>query len=136
MNVVIGQSVLKRKACLSLDAKLSLGHHVRMAESDADAQFKREFTARVKEARIAKGWKQWQAAQALGIPQDQYKQYEGRSQLPQRFIWPFCMFTNVNPEWLLTGYGKRAAAALPEVEPDIRPVPRKTIQKPRKRSAA
>src|SRR6476620_11174995 len=44
MPDVIGQSVLKRKAILSLDEELSLGHNVQMAESDIEAQFKQEFT--------------------------------------------------------------------------------------------
>jgi len=136
MKPTIGQSVLKCKANLSLDDRFSLGHHVRMAESDADAQYKSEFTARVKEARQRKGWKQWEAAQALGISQDHYKQYEKRSLMPHRYIWAFCQHTRVSMEWLLTGHGKKALQPLPEIEPDIRPAPRKAPQRAAKRSVA
>ncbi len=87
-----------------------------MADSDAEAQFKHEFTRRVKEARIARGWKQWEAGEALGIPQDQYKQYEGRSLMPHHMIGRFCLITRVDYEWLLTGRGKRPIKQLELIE--------------------
>jgi hypothetical protein len=43
------------------------------------AQYKQAFVERVKAARIATGIKQWQIADALGMPQGKYKQYEVRS---------------------------------------------------------
>lgn len=112
----IGQTVLKSKVNPSLDCGRLLGHTVRMADSDAEAQFKQEFTRRVKEARIARGWKQWQAGAALGIPQDQFKQYEGRSLMPHHMIGLFCLVTRVDHEWLLTGRGKRPVKQLEIVE--------------------
>lgn len=139
MTKLIGQSVLKRKAILSLDARNRIGHNVPMAEVESEDEYKQAFKERVAQARTARGWKQWQMAEALGIPQDKYKQYESRGLLPHRFIWRFCMFAHVNPEWLLTGYGKRAPAPLPEFEPDIVPEPRKAPRAPKrpgKRSVA
>lgn len=123
----VGQSVLKRKAILSLDADISLGHTVRMADSEMEAQFKQEFIKRVKAARAALGWKQWQMAEALDIPQDKYKQYEGRSLLPHHMIGRFCLVTHVDPEWLLTGRGQKPMQPLRAVprapEPAARSVP-------------
>ena len=107
MGPTLGQTVLKGKANLSLDERLSLGHTVRMAESDEEAQFKHEFTARIAQARIARGWKQWQAAEAMGIPQDKYKQYEGRSLMPHYLIGRFCLVTRIDPIWLMTGRGEK-----------------------------
>ena len=107
MPQVLGQSVLKGKANLSLDGGLPLGHTVRMADSDEEVQFKQEFMQRIAQARIARGWKQWQAAEAMGIPQDKYKQYEGRSLMPHYLIGRFCLVTRVDPVWLMTGRGEK-----------------------------
>lgn len=78
-----------------------------MADSETETQFKQRFTKRIKEARIALGWKQWQMAEALGMPQDKYKQYEGRSLLPHHLIGRFCLVSHVDPEWLVTGHGQK-----------------------------
>lgn len=78
-----------------------------MAESETEAQFKQSFTQRVKTARIATGLKQWQVADLLGIPQDKYKQYEGRSLLPHALVGRFCTICRINPEWLFTGMGQK-----------------------------
>jgi hypothetical protein len=127
MAGTIGQSVLKRKAILSLDSKMSLGHTVPMAESDEDAQYKQEFMERTRSARIASNRKQWQMAEALGIKQDQYKQYETRGMIPHRLIGRFCIITNVDPGWLLTGRGEKAlkplALATQEPSPKAKPRP-------------
>jgi DNA-binding transcriptional regulator YiaG len=103
----LGQLVLKRKDKVALDGEKFLGHSVRMAESETEAQFKQSFTERVKAARIATGLKQWQVADLLGIPQDKYKQYEGRSLLPHALVGRFCTICRVNPEWLFTGVGQK-----------------------------
>lgn len=100
-----------------------------MAEIDSEADYKQGFVTRVAEARVARGWKQWQMAKALGIEQDQYKQYEGRSMMPHRYVWPFCMFANVSFEWLMTGEGRRTVPEPPATEPDISPKPVKTRQR-------
>ncbi len=122
MANLLGQSVLKRKANLSLDGKKSLGHTVRMADSDSEAQFKQAFTERVKAARIANNYKQWEMAEALGMAQDKYKQYEGRSYLPHHLIGRFCILCHINPEWLMTGRGQKPLRPPHIVETDEPPV--------------
>lgn len=96
-----------------------------MAESETELEYKQGFTARIAEARERLGWKQWQVAEALGMPQDRYKQYEKRTLLPHHLIGRFCLITRVDPEWLLTGRGKKplkpleivAGAAAPAAKP-------------------
>lgn len=83
-----------------------------MADSETETEFKQRFTKRVKDARTALGWKQWQMADALDMPQDKYKQYEGRTLLPHHLIGRFCLITHVDPEWLLTGRGQKPIKAL------------------------
>jgi hypothetical protein len=107
MPDTLGQSVLKRKDKLALDPEKVLGHNVLMTEPDSKAQYEQEFIARVKAARIATGKKQWQVAELMGMPQDKYKQYETRSLLPHHMIGRFCLLTNVDPNWLLTGRGAK-----------------------------
>ena len=130
MTQLIGQSVLKRKAILSLDTKKPLGHNVPMTETDAETQFKEEFIERTRAARIASNRKQWQMAEALGITQDQYKQYEGRGMLPHRFLGRFCIITNIDPSWLLTGHGEKALKPLRLATKEAPPKP-----KPKRRRA-
>jgi mRNA-degrading endonuclease YafQ of YafQ-DinJ toxin-antitoxin module len=122
MRSVLGQSVLKRKDKLALDSEKCLGHHVRMTESETEAQFKRLFTERVKAARIATGKKQWQIAEMLGILQDKYKQYEGRSYLPHHLVGRFCLICSVDPEWLMTGRGQKPLRPPHIVESEPEPV--------------
>lgn len=106
-----------------------------MAESETEAQYKQAFTRRIAEARVALGWKQWQMAEALGMPQDKYKQYEGRSLLPHHLIRRFCLIARVNMEWLITGQGKMKLAPLPEVVPDIQPAPRPKVRRAKRKVA-
>lgn len=114
----LGRFVLNCKANLSLDGRKILGHTVRMTELDEEAQYKQEFIARVREARSDLGWKQWQMAEALGMQQDKYKQYETRSYLPHHLIGRFCLVTRVEPEWLMTGRGEKTIQPLKVVERD------------------
>jgi hypothetical protein len=46
-----------------------------MAEPETELEYKQRFILRVTESRTASGMKQWQIAEAMGIPQDKYKQY-------------------------------------------------------------
>ena len=78
-----------------------------MADSEEEVQYKQEFIKRVKAAREATPLKQWQLAEALGMPQDKYKQYETRSLLPHYLMGRFCIITRVDPEWLITGRGEK-----------------------------
>lgn len=102
----LGQSVLNCKDKLAYDANKILGHTVRMADSETEAEFKQGFMNRTREARIARALKQWEIADALGMPQDKYKQYETRSLLPHHLIGRFCIICRIDPEWLVTGRGK------------------------------
>lgn len=79
-----------------------------MADSETEAEFKQGFMRRTKEARVARALKQWEIGDALGIPQDKYKQYESRGLLPHHLIGRFCIICRVDPEWLVTGRGKMA----------------------------
>lgn len=106
-----------------------------MAESETEAEYKQRFMARVAEARIARGLKQWQLAEALGMPQDKYKQYESRSLLPHHLIGRFCIVTRVDPEWLLTGRGQKPIKAIQLADTEPEPVA-KPKPKPKRRSAA
>lgn len=127
----IGQTVLKRKAILSLDGELSLGHTVRMAESETEAEYKQEFMDRIRKARIARGLKQWEIAEALGMPQDKYKQYESRSLLPHYLLGRFCVICRVDEKWLVTGRGKMAVRASEPAAPEPERIakPRRTRTK-------
>lgn len=124
MPCILGHSVLKRKGFLSLDARRSLGHNVRMDGAESKAQFNQAFTMRVKEAREARGLTQAQMGEALGMAQDTYKQYEGRSLLPHHLIGRFCIIAQIDPEWLMTGRGKKPLRPPPPDEPEERPVQR------------
>jgi ribosome-binding protein aMBF1 (putative translation factor) len=107
MPRLLGPFVLKRKDNLALDGKKFLGHNVRMAESDAEQQFKQEFIERVAAARVATGKKQWQVAELLNVPQDHYKHWEKGRLMPHHLIGRFCLVTNVDPVWLMTGKGQK-----------------------------
>ncbi|MCK1518375.1 helix-turn-helix domain-containing protein [Bradyrhizobium sp. 190] len=78
-----------------------------MAISETEAQFKQLFADRVRTARAATGLKQWQVAELLGIPQDKYKEYEGRSLLPHYLIGRFCLVCRADLGWLMTGKGRK-----------------------------
>lgn len=120
---------------MSYDCGLGLGHNVRMVQSETEAQFKQRFTKRIKEARIALGWKQWQMADALGITQDKYKHYESRSLLPHHQMGRFCLITRTDPEWLLTGQGQKPLKPIHPVE-STEPVQRKAPRKAKAKRAA
>ena len=133
----IGHSVLKYKAKMSLDAKRALGHTVPMSDRESESLFKQEFTERIKAARIALGWKQWQMADALDMPQDKYKQYEGRSFLPHHLIGRFCLITRIDPNWLMTGRGEKPIQPLKSVPTEPQPVVKsKQKPKPKRRNRA
>lgn len=125
---VLGQLVLKRKDKVALDSKNTLGHNVRMAETDIKAQYEQEFIARVKAARIATGKKQWQVAELMDIKQDQYKHYEvltGKGRvIPHHLIGRFCLICSIDPNWLLTGKGAKPLQPPHMVEAEEKTVPR------------
>jgi hypothetical protein len=105
-----------------------------MAESETETEYKQRFTRRIKDARMALGWKQWQMADALDMPQDKYKQYEGRTLLPHHLIGRFCLITHIDPEWLVTGRGKKPLRP-PHLVPDEAPPQRAPKRAKAKRTA-
>lgn len=115
----LGPIVLKRKDVLALDRKKFLGHDGRMADSEKEA-FDQQFIGRVAAARVATGLKQWQVADALGVPQDHYKHWEKTRVMPHHLIGRFCVICRVDPNWLLTGSGQKPLKAphLVEEEPE------------------
>lgn len=123
MHSVLGRSVLKRKDNLALDDNFSLGHNVRMADSEED-QFKEAFIERVKTARVATGKKQWQVAELLNVPQDHYKHWEKTRLMPHHLIGRFCIICSVDPEWLVTGRGQKPLRPPHIVEPEPEPAPK------------
>lgn len=130
----LGQSVLKCKAFPSLDCGLPIGHNVPMAESETIAEHKQGYISRVKQARVARGLKQWEMAEALNrMPQDKYKQYESRSYLPPHLVRQFCMICRVDPEWLVTGVGKMFPKEPPAPTPE--PVQKQVPKRRTKRAA-
>ena len=98
-----------------------------MADSDPETLYKQAFIERVRSARSGLGWKQWQMAEALGIPQDHYKHYEvaglGKGRLlPHHLVGRFCLVTHVDPEWLMTGRGKKPLKPIAAVASEPAPV--------------
>ena len=58
-----------------------------MAEPETELEYKQRFILRITEFRTASGMKQWQIAEAMGIPQDKYKQYDPELDAPSS-DWP------------------------------------------------
>jgi transcriptional regulator with XRE-family HTH domain len=82
-----------------------------MAKPQPSDEFKRTFTAGIRAARVNKGLTQIQMAKLLGIPQDHYKQYEGRTLMPHLLLAAFCHETQLNASQLLAEAGAAAARA-------------------------
>lgn len=122
MDCVIGQSVLKRKAFLSLDCRRLLGQTVPMSPPDEKDQYRLEFIDRVRRARASTGKKQWEIALAMGLEQDDYKHFEQQDTkskkgrvIPHYLIPRFCFACQVDPMWLLSGHGKMKGLPRPEL---------------------
>jgi ribosome-binding protein aMBF1 (putative translation factor) len=96
MPDVLGQSVLNCKANPSCDATGRSVLQSGMGKSQPSSEFKRAFTAAIKAAREAKGLTQEQVAGLLGLKQDHYKQYEGRTLMPHELIPIFCDATGAD----------------------------------------
>lgn len=110
MEPLIGQSVLNCKANLSHDYDAQRGFNTAMPKDEGYSDFYRAFIGRTKAAREASGYTQQEMGELLdGLPQDHYKQFEGRSPLPHHLIPRFSLLCRVNMLWLLTGKGKGPA---------------------------
>lgn len=90
--------------------------------------YKDEFMARVKLARVSAGFSQDQMGEFLGLGRGTFKHFETRSYLPHDLIPRFCLLCRVDPSWLFTGKGRMAV--LPDVEPGQR-VGRPRLKRPK-----
>ena len=87
----IGHYVLKRKPKASYDNRVPSGHNVLML------RIRQGIVVRTLEARERAGLTQVQIANALGIPQDTYKNYETIRPLPHELIPLFCGICGIEP---------------------------------------
>ncbi len=71
--------------------------------ADTDAEFIAAMLARTRALRIKRGFNKVQMAQALGIPYDNYRQYEKRSPLPHHLIPRFAAIVDEEISFVLTG---------------------------------
>lgn len=67
------------------------------------SQWRKEFIARVRDARVRSRMKPIEVAADLGVSLDTYIRWETRSLLPYHLIWPFCQIVGSDPIELLTG---------------------------------
>lgn len=92
-----------------------------MGSSISSTDYKEEFTTRVYSAREHAGRTQDEMAHILKTSQTAYSKYEGRSLMPHRHIWTFCMTCQVSVEWLITGQGGKGAPLLDKPPAEARP---------------
>jgi transcriptional regulator with XRE-family HTH domain len=70
---------------------------------DTDAEFLAAMLARTRALRLKRGFNKKQMAEALGIPYDNYRQYEKRSPLPHHLIPRFAAIVDEDAGFVLTG---------------------------------
>lgn len=107
----LGHVVLTDKAILSYDCEQPDGLIGRMADKKTERQELDAFIDRVRAARLARFKTQTPLLTILEVDQGTYKQYEGRTPLPYRYIPKFVAATGVSIEWLLTGQGEGPSLA-------------------------
>jgi DNA-binding XRE family transcriptional regulator len=105
ISCLLREFVIKSKSLLSLDPNLSRDSQDDLSHSLAMTDYLDEFTQRVLSARVAAQLSQEQIAHVLQVPQPTYSKYEGRSLMPHRYMWTFCLTCGVSVEWLVTGQG-------------------------------
>lgn len=71
------------------------------AQVPTPAKYKVDFLARTREARGART--QDEVARGLQISVNRYSKYESRTMLPLHLLEPFCIVTQQDVYWLLTG---------------------------------
>jgi transcriptional regulator with XRE-family HTH domain len=74
---------------------------------EAASLFAQQFIARVREARIARGWTQEQCAVALGVTPVSYRKYETRTVLPMYLLERFALAVNRDIHFIVTGRARR-----------------------------
>lgn len=89
-----------------------------MANRDpTERAFHEAFRARLKTIRRELDWTQVEMAMALGVPLENYKQYEKRSKFPPHLLDQLARVTHRPLEYVLTGRG-----------PNIRVVHRRSVK--------
>lgn len=88
-----------------------------MSERMSETEEKLAFIRRVRLAREARFDSQHPMCVILGIDQGTYKQYETRTELPNKYIPKFVAATGVSFEWLHTGEGKGPENMVPVPKP-------------------
>lgn len=83
------------------------------------SQYRKEFSERVKAARITSRKTQSQIADELGVKLNTYQTWEGRTLMPHQHLIPFCYATRSDAYFLLTGVPFSLGQAVP---PDPRRV--------------
>jgi transcriptional regulator with XRE-family HTH domain len=74
-----------------------------MARAQGRTNYVAEITARVRKLREAKGWTQAQMALALGVTEEAYRKYEGRTPLPLALVERFALITQRSVLYVITG---------------------------------
>ena len=71
--------------------------------ADTEAEFLKALLARTRALRLKRGLNKKQMAEALGVPYDNYRQYEKRSPLPHHLIPRFAAVVQEDVGVVLTG---------------------------------
>lgn len=89
-------------------------------KASTPASFRRDFTIRVRAARVASGRSPAEVAQYLGVPTDTYLRWETRALLPHHLLAPFCEITRFDLYMLLTGHPFSLGEAIARMRPQGR----------------
>jgi hypothetical protein len=103
----LGQSVLNGKDILSYDCGEGTRDNAGMSKSGEEAAL----ISRTRLAREIKFHTQKPVYTFLGVPQDTYKHWETGRPIPTEYIPKFCLITECDMAWLLSGEG--VAPSLP-----------------------
>jgi len=74
------------------------------SESIASSHYTKALQTRMRVAREARGYRQKDMAELLGITKDAYEKYETRSRLPHHLMERFALATGISLTWLITGH--------------------------------
>lgn len=77
------------------------------------AQYRKDFFARVKSARVMSGMQPEDIAKSLGVKRNTYLTWERRTLMPHHQIIPFCELTRTDFYFLMTGTPFELGNALP-----------------------
>lgn len=100
------QIVLNNKSNVSHDLPRHLFDNLGMAQVKSDKQANDEFIARCVRARQIKFHEQKPVYTFLGVDQPTYAKWESRTPMPHRYIDKFCLITECDFRWLMSGEGE------------------------------